>query len=478
MTEDNKNIDLTSDDTKKTNLSSENIEKITQASECETKKITPTSEVKKKLAQISENNKKEVNPSRVEGKKKKIKKVKRIIYWLSIIIALSALTFSASQMYHYYKAKREWKKISETPLASLEPYMLYLKPEEKEALENYITLYSTIWDSSKNEFTKDGTSDNFKKLEAIYDSLPDALKTHLKDKNTQISTLWGIKAEYESFFYKDEILANITPSKIQSFIDNHWGKLTSYLDDNKSDYFESIYDKFMSLSDDTDNISILIEIFNSVYDTTDKGFEVKPDLETEALSNWNTYRNKIKNNWMFVSNKLDPLIKNAENVLKKHDSHLIKYNDVKKAQEAQAIFTKFKDEYELMKNNLVELPDFSGKSREEVEAWGAANNIRINTSEVWTDSDDNKDKVVNQSPKSPYTKIIKNSVLNIEINKGDKKKEEERIKKEEETKKAEEEKRLKEEKNSKEATENKTKTIIDETKDKIKETLNSIRGGE
>ena len=75
----------------------------------------------------------------------------------------------------------------------------------------------------------------------------------------------------------------------------------------------------------------LIEIFNSIYDVTDKGFEVKPDLGSEALINWGTYRNKIKNNWMFVSNKLDPLIKNAEDKLKKHDSHLSKYNESKKS---------------------------------------------------------------------------------------------------------------------------------------------------
>lgn len=225
------------------------------------------------------------------------------------------------------------EKISETPLASLEPYMLYLKPEEKEALEKYMKIYTNIWDDSKKEFTKDSNTDNFNKLKEIYETLPDALKTHLKDKNTQITTLWEIKTEYESFFYKDAILANITPSKIQNFIENYWGKLTSYLDNNQSEYFESIYNKFMSLSDDTDNIAILIEIFNSIYDTTDKGFEVKPDLESEALINWGTYRNKIKNNWMFVSNKLDPLIKNAEDKLKKHDSHLSKYNEVKKAQE-------------------------------------------------------------------------------------------------------------------------------------------------
>jgi len=175
----------------------------------------------------------------------------------------------------------------------------------------------------------------------------------------------------------------------------------------------------MSLSSDTDNIAILIEIFNSIYDTTDKGFEVKPDLESEALINWSTYRNKIKNNWVFVSNKLDPLIKNAEDKLKKHDSHLSKYNKVKKAQEEKDLFTKFTNEYNSMKNNLVELPDFKGKTKDEVETWSKTNNIKINISEVWTDTDDNKDKVINQSPKSPYTKIIKNSTLNVEINKGD-----------------------------------------------------------
>lgn len=419
----------------------------------------------KEVKILAENNKNITQTSRIEDKKKKSKKVKRIIYWTSIIIALSTLGLSISQMYHYYKAKKEWKKISETPLASLDPYMLYLKPEEKESLEKYMKLYTNIWDDSKKEFTKDSNSDNLNQLKEIYESLPDALKVHLKDKHTQISTLWEIKTEYESFFYKDSILANITPSKIQNFIENYWGKLTSYLDNNQSEYFEGIYNKFMSLSDDTDNISILIEIFNSIYDVTDKGFEVKPDLGSEALINWGTYRNKIKNNWMFVSNKLDPLIKNAEDKLKKHDSHLSKYNEVKKAQEEKNLFIKFTNEYNSMKNNLVELPDFKGKTKDEVEDWGKTNNIKINISEIWSDSDDNKDKIINQSPKSPYTKIIKNSTLNIEINKGDKKKEEERLKKEEEKK-------------TKEIKEDKNKTIIDETKNKIKEALNNIRGEE
>ena len=154
---------------------------------------------------MTENNKNTNQTSRIEDKKKKSKKVKRIIYWTSILIALSTLGLSAAQMYHYYKAKKEWKKISETPLASLEPYMLYLKPEEKEALEKYMKIYTNIWDDSKKEFTKDSNADNFNKLKEIYETLPDALKTHLKDKNTQITTLWEIKTEYESFFYKDEI---------------------------------------------------------------------------------------------------------------------------------------------------------------------------------------------------------------------------------------------------------------------------------
>ena len=64
----------------------------------------------KEVKILTENNKNITQTSRIENKKKKSKKVKRIIYWTSIIIALSTLGLSISQMYHYYKAKKEWKK--------------------------------------------------------------------------------------------------------------------------------------------------------------------------------------------------------------------------------------------------------------------------------------------------------------------------------------------------------------------------------
>lgn len=350
----------------------------------------------------------------IENKKKKKQKfAKQIFFWLSLSSLSIGVYFTGKNIYDFYLKNEQWRKADKTPLAQFEPYMLYLDDKEKNSLSQYISTYNKLFDTELNEF-KVNSQEEIDKLNSFYDNSSDTLKNHLSEKHNQLNKLWNIKVNYDKIISNDTVLVNITPNKIQEFIDNHWNNLIIFLDNNKSNYYEHIYNKMLSVVYDTDNIAELMLIFSNTFDKTSEGLAVKPDIQSSAIIDWEYYKNSLENDWLIVTKRMSPLISKANQYLLKHDNGINKYNSLLKAQSDKISYETWISEYNTIKTQIIDLPDFTGKNKEEIYKWADENGIVLSITEK--ESEEEKDKILEQSPNnSRYAKIIKGGAVKIVI---------------------------------------------------------------
>ena len=370
---------------------------------------------KKEIEQLS---RREVFKMTQETKRKKRSKRANILLTLLTVGIIGGIAIEGINLLSIYNSSKAWQKQSKTPIASLEPYMLYLSQEDMDNLSEYTSRLSVVYDSNKGVFAEGITQNDLDELKKEFDKLAPYLKEKEEAKYKLVSNMWSMKADYDAMWNKEHtaLLDSTTPKTVSDYVDKHWKIMDSYLEDDtiQKEWLINTYNELFKLRDDTATISALFNMFNSTFDVSDKKIIVKKDVASSAISEWSTTKAKLNFSWPIVSTYMTEIINNSSKILEKHDKAINLYSQYSEAAGSKNAFDSWNSKYTQYNNSMITLPDFVGKDVETVKAWAKENGITLIVNKV--EDSAKKDTVISQTPTTyDYSKIMKGSSFTVNV---------------------------------------------------------------
>ena len=370
---------------------------------------------KKEIEQLS---RREVFKMTLEKKRKKRSKRANLILTLITVGIIGGIAIEGINLLSIYNSSKAWQKQSKTPIASLEPYMLYLSQEDMDNLSEYTSRLSVVYDSNKGVFADGITQNDLDELKKEFDKLAPTLKEKEEAKYKLVSNMWSMKADYDAMWNKEHtaLLDSTTPKTVSDYVDKHWKIMDSYLEDDtiQKEWLINTYNELFKLRDDTATISALFNMFNSTFDVSDKKIIVKKDVASSAISEWSTTKAKLNFSWPIVSTYMTEIINNSSKILEKHDKAINLYSEYSEAAGNKNTFDSWSSKYTQYNNSMITLPDFVGKDVETVKAWAKENGITLIVNKV--EDSAKKDTVISQTPTTyDYSKIMKGSSFTVNV---------------------------------------------------------------
>ena len=370
---------------------------------------------KKEIEQLS---RREVFKMTQETKRKKRSKRANILLTLLTVGIIGGIAIEGINLLSIYNSSKAWQKQSKTPIASLEPYMLYLSQEDMDNLSEYTSRLSVVYDSNKGVFADGITQNDLDELKKEFDKLAPSLKEKEEAKYKLVSNMWSMKADYDAMWNKEHtaLLDSTTPKTVSDYVDKHWKIMDSYLEDDtiQKEWLINTYNELFKLRDDTATISALFNMFNSTFDVSDKKIIVKKDVASSAISEWSTTKEKLNFSWPIVSTYMTEIINNSSKILEKHDKAINLYSEYSEAAGNKNAFDSWSSKYTQYNNSMITLPDFVGKDVETVKAWAKENGITLIVNKV--EDSAKKDTVISQTPTTyDYSKIMKGSSFTVNV---------------------------------------------------------------
>lgn len=353
------------------------------------------------------------------SKRKKRSKKTNIIIGLICSGILVTGAIEAASVMSIYNSSKEWQKKSNTPIASLEPYMLYLSKKDMDNLSEYTSTLSKFYDSNKGTFSEKANNKDFDKLQKEFNKLAQSLKEREQEKFTLVSNMWHMKSDYDSM-WKDSTHTTLaeatTPTTVSDYVDKYWKTMDSYLENDsiQKEWLTNTYNEILKLRDDTAGVTNLFGMFDKTFTVSSKKVLVKKDISSSNLTNWNETLQSLNYKWPIVSEYMNSIVNHSSTILAKHDKAINLYNEYSEASENKKAFDNWTKKYNDYNNSLIDVPNFIGKDVEVVKAWAKENGITLIINKV--EDTAKKDSVIAQTPNiSEYSKIIKGSSMTINI---------------------------------------------------------------
>lgn len=370
---------------------------------------------KKEIEQLS---RREVFKMTQETKRKKRSKRANLILTLITVGVIGGIVIEGVNLLSIYNSSKAWQKQSKTPIASLEPYMLYLSQEDMDNLSEYTSRLSTIYDSNKGTFAEGITQNDLDELKKEFDKLAPSLQEKETEKYKLVSNMWSMKSDYDAMWNKEHtaLLDSTTPQTVSDYVDKHWKVMDSYLENDaiQKEWLINTYNELNKLKDDTATISSLFNMFNSTFDVSDKKIIVKKDVSSSSIAEWSKTKAGLNFSWPIVSNYMTEIINNSAKILEKHDKAINLYSEYSKAAESKNAFDTWSKTYSQYNNSMISLPNFVGKDIEAVKSWAKENGITLIINKV--EDSAKKDTVISQNPtNSDYSKILRGSAFTVNI---------------------------------------------------------------
>ena len=374
--------------------------------------------MKDNKTEIEQLSRREVFKMTQETKRKKRSKRANILLTLLTVGIIGGIAIEGINLLSIYNSSKAWQKQSKTPIASLEPYMLYLSQEDMDNLSEYTSRLSVVYDSNKGVFADGITQNDLDELKKEFDKLAPSLKEKEEAKYKLVSNMWSMKADYDAMWNKEHtaLLDSTTPKTVSDYVDKHWKIMDSYLEDDtiQKEWLINTYNELFKLRDDTATISALFNMFNSTFDVSDKKIIVKKDVASSAISEWSTTKAKLNFSWPIVSTYMTEIINNSSKILEKHDKAINLYSEYSEAAGNKNAFDSWNSKYTQYNNSMITLPDFVGKDVETVKAWAKENGITLIVNKV--EDSAKKDTVISQTPTTyDYSKIMKGSSFTVNV---------------------------------------------------------------
>ena len=374
--------------------------------------------MKDNKTEIEQLSRREVFKMTQETKRKKRSKRANLILTLITVGIIGGIDIEGVNLLSIYNSSKAWQKQSKTPIASLEPYMLYLSQEDMDNLSEYTSRLSTIYDSNKGTFANGITQNDLDELKKEFDKLAPSLQEKETEKYKLVSNMWSMKSDYDAMWNKEHtaLLDSTTPQTVSDYVDKHWKVMDSYLENDaiQKEWLINTYNELNKLKDDTATISALFNMFNSTFEVSDKKIIVKKDVSSSSIAEWSKTKATLNFSWPIVSNYMTEIINNSAKILEKHDKAINLYSEYSKAAESKNSFDTWSKTYSQYNNSMISLPNFVGKDIETVKAWAKENGITLIINKV--EDSAKKDTVISQNPtNSDYSKILKGSAFTVNI---------------------------------------------------------------
>ena len=312
---------------------------------------------------------------------------------------------------------KTWKRVSKIPLADLTPELLSADEQTKDLIQKYNQQESEIWDSNTNSFKDSTTQTAINKLKQLHSKLPKSYQNSLK-YYSEIVSLYDILATLNE--YKSSGIPEKTSLKdIQDYVKAKFDVLYPYLVKDNHKSAESIFKELQNLANDSNQYALVLDAVNQDYKIEKS--RLRTDMVTKHVQYLNETISKLHYKWKYVENRIKPLIKRSSTAVKNNEYAVTRYTEYLNDQNAKADFEQFESTYVSEENRLksliIDLPDFTNKSLNDVSTWAEANNITIKVTEK-DDSSKPYDTVLEQTPsRNKYEKITKGSTMSITLNK-------------------------------------------------------------
>ena len=374
--------------------------------------------MKDNKTEIEQLSRREVFKMTQETKRKKRSKRTRLLITLITVGIIGGIAIEGVNLLSIYNSSKAWQKQSKTPIASLEPYMLYLSQEDMDNLSEYTSRLSVIYDSNKGVFAEGVTQKDLDELQKEFEKLAPSLKEKEEAKYKLVSNMWSMKSDYDAMWNKEHtaLLDSTTPKTVSDYVDKHWKIMDSYLENDsiQKEWLINTYNELNKLKDDTATISALFNMFNSTFDVSDKKIIVKKDVSSSSIAEWSKVKANLNFSWPIVSNYMTEIINNSTKILEKHDKAINLYTEYSGAAESKNAFDTWSKTYSQYNNSMINLPNFVGKDIETVKSWAKENGITLIINKV--EDSAKKDTVISQNPtNSDYAKILKGSAFTVNI---------------------------------------------------------------
>ena len=374
--------------------------------------------MKDNKTEIEQLSRREVFKMTQETKRKKRSKRTRLLITLITVGIIGGITIEGVNLLSIYNSSKAWQKQSKTPIASLEPYMLYLSQEDMDNLSEYTSRLSNIYDSNKGVFANGITQNDLDELKKEFEKLAPSLQEKETEKYKLVSNMWSMKSDYDAMWNKEHtaLLDSTTPQTVSDYVDKHWKIMDSYLENDaiQKEWLINTYNELNKLKDDTATISALFNMFNSTFDVSDKKIIVKKDVSSSSIAEWSNTKAALNFSWPVVSNYMTEIINNSTKILEKHDKAINLYSEYSKAAESKNAFDTWSKTYSQYNNSMINLPNFVGKDIESVKAWAKENGITLIINKV--EDSAKKDTVISQTPTTyDYSKIRKGSSFTVNV---------------------------------------------------------------
>lgn len=341
-----------------------------------------------------------------------------LIRWvckLSIAGIVLVICVIGLNLIHEYHDSAHWTRITGPKTADIPTDILYASANEKADKLKYLKYQGLMWDADKHQLKKSASASNYDQLQKAYSKLKN--KDDVQTTYDQIKEAWSFHQDYNDLLTsKGSVKMSTTPEEVSQLINDHFPQITPYLVDSTQFQFANDEQKKMNkLASDQAVMNTIVGNFAKQFKASGKR-TLKSQIyaTTSAKKTFNQESKKLQMKWQ-LQKQFARIYNASGSLLEKHDVLMDALSAYQEDQSQMNSFNRFlslwNKEQDKLNNQTVDLPDFTGKSKSDVDSWADKNNITVRY-RYQSSSSVSNNTVLSQMPNaSQYDKIIKGSTM-------------------------------------------------------------------
>lgn len=342
--------------------------------------------------------------------------IRWVLHLLIAGVTLVIITIMVG-LIHTYHDSAHWTRITGPKTADIPTDILYASADEKADKLKYLKYQGLMWDRDRHVLKSTASAENYRQLEKAYDKLK--RKDDVSETNNQIKEAWSFHQDYQALFSKkDHVKMSTTPEEISQLINDHFPKITPYVvDGTQYQFANDAQTKMNNLASDQAVMNQIVANFSKQY-TASGTHTLKSRIyaTSAAEKKFKALSGRLHYHWA-LQQRFSQVYSASGSLLQKHDSMMSALLAYREDQSQMNSFNKFlsfwNSEKDKLDNQTVDLPDFTGKSKSDVDHWASENNITVKYKYESSSSQPNN-SVLSQMPSaSQYDKIIKGSTMTV-----------------------------------------------------------------
>lgn len=341
-----------------------------------------------------------------------------LIRWvckLSIAGIVLVICVIGLNLIHEYHDSAHWTRITGPKTADIPTDILYASANEKADKLKYLKYQGLMWDADKHQLKKSASASNYDQLQKAYSKLKN--KDDVQTTYDQIKEAWSFHQDYNDLLTsKGSVKMSTTPEEVSQLINDHFPQITPYLVDSTQFQFANDEQaKMNKLASDQAVMNAIVSNFAKQFKASGKR-TLKSQIyaTTSAKKTFNQESKKLQMKWQ-LQKQFARIYNASGSLLEKHDVLMDALSAYQEDQSQMNSFNRFlslwNKEQDKLNNQTVDLPDFTGKSKSDVDSWADKNNITVRY-RYQSSSSVSDNTVLSQMPSaSQYNKIIKGSSM-------------------------------------------------------------------